>query len=103
MHRTLTAIFADQIVCVTKANDSRQIFLVRAADGVEIARQDTFLSEYAMRGATDVAGTTRILAAAFSSSDSSKIAFVTSEGAQTSRTVQSKFGGHLVILNMVRK
>ena len=37
-----TAI-ADQIVCVTKANDSRRLCLVRAQDGVEIAMQETFL------------------------------------------------------------
>ena len=69
-------------MCVTKANDSRRLFLVRASDGVEIATQDTFLDEYAMKGAEgrDVSSTTRILAATFSSSDSSKIAFITSEG-----------------------
>lgn len=71
--------------------------LARASDGAVIAKQDTQLSQYAAAGAGTQA-TTRILAAAFSSADSSKIAFTTSEG-----SLQGKFGGHLVIVNMVSK
>jgi hypothetical protein len=44
------------------------------------------------------ASTTKILSAVFSSSDSSRIAFVTSEG-----SMQGLFGGHLVIINMLNK
>ena len=44
------------------------------------------------------ASTTKILSATFSSQDSSKIAFVTSEG-----SLQGLFGGHLVIINMMSK
>lgn len=38
------------------------------------------------------------MSSTFSSSDSSKIAFATTEG-----STKSKFGGHLVILNMMTK
>jgi len=42
--------------------------------------------------------TAKILNATFSSADSSKIAFVTSEG-----SMQGMFGGHLAIIDMVHK
>ncbi len=38
------------------------------------------------------------MSSTFSSADSSKIAFVTAEG-----STQGKFGGHLIILNMMTK
>ena len=38
------------------------------------------------------------MSATFTSSDSSKIAFVTSEG-----SLQARFGGHLVVIDMTRK
>lgn len=85
---------------------------MRASDGVQIAAQDTHLEVYAERiHGTDIYATTRILCATFSSQDSSKIAFVTSEGAlldaRGKLTVmppsKAQFGGHVVVINMVSK
>jgi hypothetical protein len=42
--------------------------------------------------------TTKILCAQFSNSDSSKIAYATSEG-----SLQAAFGGHLCVIDMLRK
>ena len=67
--------------------------MAKAVDGTIISKQDTQLSNYSASPAT-----TKIMYATFGSSDSSKIAFVTSEG-----SMQSLFGGHLVILSMLSK
>ena len=67
--------------------------LAKAADGGIISKQDTFLAEVSSQP-----NATKILSAAFSSADSSRLAFVTSEG-----SLQGLFGGHLVIINMLTK
>jgi hypothetical protein len=92
-----TISLADQILCVAVEAQNQYLVLARASDGAVIAKQDTHLEQYAAAGSSAQA-TTRVLAAAFSSSDSSKIAFTTSEG-----SLQGKFGGHLVVINMVSK
>ena len=77
-------------------NQNQYLVLARASDGAVIAKQDTFLNQYAASQAA--MATTKIVGSSFSSADSSKIAFATSEG-----SLQGKFGGHLVVVNMISK
>lgn len=83
----------DQIICATMATQNQFLILAKSSDGTIISKQDTFLNQYSMQP-----GATKILSATFSCSDSSKIAFLTSEG-----SLQGLFGGHLVIVNMLTK
>ena len=73
---------------------NQYLVLAKAIDGQVVSKQDTFLSQFA----PNTMGTTKITSAIFSSSDSSKLAYVTSEG-----SMQGMFGGHLCIIDMVRK
>jgi len=70
------------------------LVLAKAAVGVVISKQDTFINQFAPNSLQ----TTKIDCAVFSSSDSSKIAFTTSEG-----SLQGMFGGHLAVIDMVNK
>ena len=72
---------------------NQHLILAKASDGAIVSKQDTFLHQYSASPTT-----TKILSATFSSADSSRIAFVTSEG-----SMQGLFGGHTVVLNMMNK
>lgn len=73
---------------------NQYLVLAKASDGQVVAKQDTFLNHFA----PNTMNTTKITTAVFSSADSSKLAYVTSEG-----SLQGAFGGHLLVVDMVSK